>query len=506
MYSVTSKGMKYIDEYTINAGIPQAILMENAARAVLEEIERRFPDRATRVMVFAGPGNNGADAVCLFRWLLHKEYDARLYFMGDSASTCSGFREQMRILLGAFPEAPVYGMSGRIDEEALYSIYDVIVDGIFGNGLNRNLSDAYTRYVSYINSKQGYKIAIDIPTGLDATYGEIRGMVFEADLTVTFGAYKNGMLMSEGRDVCGEVAVKDIGLLKAAFSQLDDKLRVCDKAFLEESIGDAILPRREISHKGTYGTVGIVVSSEGMLGASILAAKAAYRAGCGLVKFFCPSKYIGFFNVSVPEAVVVPYKNDDVVGALGSFVKKLDCILIGPGLKEGAAERIIIKQLLASEHRIVFDAGAINLISNCMKSFRKRKCRCVLTPHLGEMARLVDEDINVVSKKRVAYTRLFSKKFNVSMVVKSDTSVFSLVGGSGYQNLYISNIGNSGLATAGSGDVQAGVIASLIAQGNSMNSALLYGSLIHASSSDRFAKDDNSKRRMMAGDIIENLF
>lgn len=506
MISVSSKGSKYADEYTIKAGIPESVLMENAARSVLEEIEKRFPRRETRILVFAGPGNNGGDAVCLVRWLLHRKYKANLYFLGDPGKASEGFKTQMRILLGAFPDTQIYGIRGAVDSEILYARYDVIVDGIFGTGLNRPLDDAYSKYIGYINSKKAYKIAIDIPSGLEATYGKAIGEVFEADLTVTFGAYKHGMLLSDGRDVCGEVTVKDIGILDAAYDKIENRLTVCDAAFLADNIQNAILPRIEKSHKGTYGTVGIVVSSEGMLGASMLAAKAAYRAGCGLVKFFCPSKYIGFFNVSLPEAVVVPYKNDDIVGALGAFTKKVDCVLVGPGLKEGSSERLIIKQLLASDKKIVFDAGAINIISANLKSFRKRKCKCVLTPHIGEMARLVDEDKNIVSRKRIAYTKMFSKKFNVSMVVKSDTSVFSLVGKSGSQGLYISNIGNSGLATAGSGDVQAGVIASLIAQGNSLNNSLLYGSLIHASSAEKFGDDDNSKRRMMAGDIIDNLF
>lgn len=506
MYSVTSKEMKLIDEYSINIGIPSPVLMENAARAVLDEIMHRFPDRRTKILVFAGPGNNGGDAVCLARWLLHKNYDAKLYFIGDTSAVSNEFRRQISIFNKAYPTTPIYGLDGKVDTGTLYARYDVIVDGIFGIGLNRDIDDGYAKYIEYLNSKSGYKVAIDIPSGLNANYGEAMGNVFMADLTVTFGAYKNGMFMAEGRDACGEVVVADIGLVEAGIEEAKGKLKVCDRRFYEETKDQALLPRIETSHKGTYGTVGIVVSSDGMLGASILAAKAAYRAGCGLVKLFCPSKYIGFFNVSVPEAVVVPYKNDDVVGALGDFIKACDCVLIGPGLREGTTERIIIKQILASDSRVVFDAGALNIISRNLKSFKKRKCKCVITPHIGEMARLSGEDKATVERKRVAYTRQFSKKFNVSMVVKSDVSVFSLIEKSGHQEMYISSIGNSGLATAGSGDVQAGVIASLIAQDNSLNNALLYGTMIHGMAAEKFAKDEDSKRRMMAGDIIDNIF
>lgn len=505
MYSVTSKGMKLIDEYTMSKGISSEVLMENAARAVLDEIMARFPDRKTKILVLAGTGNNGGDAICLARWLLHKKYDASLYFIGDPSSVSEGFKKQVSIFNSAFNDAPIYGVK-QVDTDVLYAHYDVIVDGIFGIGLNKELNSSYIRYIEYFNSKKGYKIAIDIPSGLNASYGESMGAVFEADLTVTFGAYKNGMFMAEGRNVCGEVVVADIGILEAGIKSLDSSLTVCDRAFYEGRQGTVLLPRTETSHKGTYGTVGIVVSSDGMLGASMLAAKAAYRTGCGLVKIFCPQKYIGFFNVSVPEAVVVPYKNDDVVGALGPFVDGTDCVLIGPGLREGTTERIIIKQILATEINVVFDAGALNIISRNLKSFKKRKCNCVITPHIGEMARLIGEDISVVERKRVAFTRQFSKKFNVSMVVKSDVSILSLINKRGNQDMYICTIGNSGLATAGSGDVQSGVIASLVAQGNSLNNSLLYGTMIHGMAAERYATDDDSKRKMMAGDIIDNLF
>ncbi len=268
----------------------------------------------------------------------------------------------------------------------------------------------------------------------------------------------------------------------------------------------ALLPRKEQSHKGTFGTVGIVVGNDSMMGAGMLAARAAYRTGCGLVRIFCPSKYTGFFNVSIPEAVVVPYKNDDVLGALNEFLALVDVVLIGPGLREDQTGRLMVKEVLAGTTPAVLDAGALNLIARNLKSFRKRKCKCVITPHLGEMARLCGEEISIVDKNRIGFTRKFSEKFNVSMVVKSDVSLVSLIGTNGVQKLYLNTLGNSGLATAGSGDVLAGVIASLAAQGNTLNNSLLYGVMLHGLAAEKFAPDEDSRRRMMAGDIIDHLF
>lgn len=506
MYALTAKGMQYIDTYSINSGIPSAVLMENAARAVVDEAVKRFPDKKNSFLVVCGQGNNGGDGICVARWLLHLGYKVDIYFAGALSNASEGFAEQVRILTKAYPGINVAGLGKEYDAAVLEAKYDCIIDGIFGIGLNKRLGSNYVKFIEYLNSKSGYKIAIDIPSGLNATSGTVMNAVFYADLTVTFGNYKTGMFFGEGKDACGKVVLADIGLMERAYRDVDDKLIICDEEFLEKGRKDILLPRVEQSHKGTYGSVGIIVSSNGMFGASMLAAKAAYRAGCGLVKIFCPSKYTGFFNVSIPEAVVVPYKSDDVLGALSDFSKKLDVILIGPGLKEDSTGRLLVKQVLAGSIPAVFDAGALNLISKNLKSFKRRKCQCVITPHVGEMAKLCGEDKKIIEKNRIGFLKKFSERFKVSMVIKSDTSVISLIDRVKGQNLYMSAIGNSGLATAGSGDVQAGVIASLIAQGNSLNDSLLYGTLVHGMAAEKFGEDEDSKRKMMAGDIIDNLF
>ncbi|MBQ9272721.1 MAG: NAD(P)H-hydrate dehydratase [Mogibacterium sp.] len=411
----------------------------------------------------------------------------------------------MSILVNSHREVRISGMRG-IERNVLNARYDCIIDGMYGIGLNKVLSDDDIRLVKYINSKSGLKVAVDVPSGLNATSGLIMGEAIRADLTVTFGSYKTGIFFGAGRECCGEVRVTDIGLMSDGYENVTDKLEVLDSSFLKENIDRALIPRAENGHKGTFGTVGLVISSNGMLGAGMLAAKAAYRAGCGLVKIFCPSKYSGFFNVSVPEAVAVPYKPDDVLGAFEGFREGVDVILIGPGLREDSVGRLLVKQILAGSKPAVFDAGALNLISRNLKSFRKRKCPCVITPHLGEMARLCGEDINIVARSRIGYTRKFSEKFDVSMVVKSDVSLISLRDQGAGQKLFLNTVGNSGLATAGSGDVLAGVIASLIAQGNQLDTALMYGVMVHGEAAEKFAKDGDSRRKMMAGDIIDNLF
>ena len=506
MYALTARGMKYMDGYASQAGLPGVVLMENAARSAADEIASRVQDRSAKILVLAGHGNNGGDAIACARWLAQKGYtDINVHFAGSIDKAGNEFKRQMSVLVNAHRDVKISGLRG-IERNVLNAKYDVIVDGIYGIGLNRTLSDDDIRLVKYINSKSGYKVAIDVPSGLNATSGLIMGEAIRADLTVTFGSYKTGMFFGAGRECCGEVVVADIGLMNEGYKNVTDKLEVLDGSFLESTIEGALVPRAENGHKGTFGTVGIVISSNGMLGAGMLAARAAYRAGCGLVKIFCPSKYTGFFNVSIPEAVAVPYKPDDVLGAYDGFRDGIDVVLIGPGLREDSVGRLLVKHILADNKPAVFDAGALNLISRNLKAFRKRKCQCVITPHLGEMARLCGEDINIIARSRIGYTRKFSEKFNVSMVVKSDVSLIALRDQGNGQKLYLNTVGNSGLATAGSGDVLAGVIASLIAQGNAPDTALMYGVMIHGKAAEKFAQDGDSRRKMMAGDIIDNLF
>ena len=506
MYALTAKAVKYMDAYSTHAGLPAAVLMENAARGVADAVAAMTPDRSAAILVLAGHGNNGGDAVAAARWLAQMGYKSiNVHFTGSMDRAGNEFKRQMAVLANAHPTVKISGLRG-VERSVLNARYDCIIDGMYGIGLNRSLSDDDIRLVKYINSKSGIKVAVDIPSGLNASSGAIMGEAIRADLTVTFGNYKTGMFFGSGRECCGEIKVVDIGLVPGAINNITDKLEVLDGDFLDSTIGNNLIPRAENGHKGTFGTVGIVISSNGMLGAGMLAAKAAYRAGCGLVKIFCPAKYTGFFNVSIPEAVAVPYKSEDILSPFEDFQKSVDSILIGPGLKEDSVGRLLVKQILAGDKPAVFDAGALNILSGHLKSLRKRKCSCVLTPHLGEMARLCGEDINIVAENRIAYTRKFSEKFEVSMVVKSDVSLIALRDSGSGQKLYVNTVGNSGLATAGSGDVLAGVIASLIAQGNSIDNSLVYGVMVHGRAAEMFAGDSNSKRKMMAGDIIDNLF
>ncbi len=233
MYALTASGMRTMDQYTIERGIPSPVLMENASRGVVEVVREKFPSAAsTYVLVLAGPGNNGGDALCIARWLLHLGYDVNTYFVGDAGHTSEEWIRQRGILREMFPEYNIAGLGDQTEDLAILKAdYDVIIDGIFGTGLNRRFGYNFVKFIEYINSKRAYKIAVDLPSGLNATTGQIMEAVFRADLTVTFANYKTGMFFGSGREVCGEIRVIDIGIMKSGYNSIRDKILICDREF-----------------------------------------------------------------------------------------------------------------------------------------------------------------------------------------------------------------------------------------------------------------------------------
>lgn len=506
MYALNANSVRYMEEYTMSAGIPGNVLMELAGKSVAEEITGRFPDSDTSILVLCGSGKNGADGLVCTRWLLNKgNSNIRILFLGTRGKICPEFLEQTRILQNANPNIKIEELISA-DSAIVENDYEVIVDSIYGIGINRNLKDEDRRLIEYINGKSSYRIAVDIPSGLDASSGRPMGAAIRSNLTVTFGTYKSGMFLGRGRDFCGEIKLIDIGLLEKGFKNITDKMTVCDMDFYESTVSDALLKRDESGHKGSFGTVGIVVSSEGMLGATILAARSAYRSGCGLVKVFCPRECVQTLNSSVAEAVAVPYDSKNPGDEASEFINSVDAVLIGPGLSEDRRGDILVDKVLAGRTPAVLDAGALNLLSAHPDRIKRRHCQCVITPHIGEMAKLCGSDKNTISENIVKYTNKFSQEYMLSLVVKSNVSIISIIKKKGGNDLFLNITGNSGLATAGSGDVLAGAIASLTAQGNSLDTSLLYGVMTHGIAANKAALTENMRRRMVAGDIVDNLF
>lgn len=505
MYLLTAYGMRQCEKHMMAKGISAETMMERAAMGLRKEIRKRFTDRGTRLLFLAGGGNNGGDAIAAARFLLEDGYAVTILVTGSRGKFSEEFRKQYKKLRSEFPRHKLHFLDDASSKEIPERNYDVIVDAMFGTGLSRPIREKQADLLRTVNQKKAYRIAVDVPSGLDASTGRILGEAFHADLTVTFGSPKVGCYLGEGRTVSGEVVCVSLGFDAEVYRKAEDRILLADLDFFRATKAKSLPPRPAVSHKGTFGKVGIIISPQAMLGASMLAAKAAYRSGCGLVRVFCPKEYVGYFNVAVPEAVVVPYGEERAGSLLLKFLRTVDAVCIGPGLSEDRMGLIFLRNVLESNTPAVLDAGALHLLAEHLNLLKHRSCPCVLTPHLKEMAALCHTDVRTMSEDRLQLVSQFAKEYHVSLVCKSDTSLIALPRERDVK-LTLSTLGNSGLATAGAGDVLTGIITSLMAQGANLTNALLYGVLLHGRAGEVGAPDEDAQRRMMASDIIDNLF
>jgi len=227
MYAITANAMRYMEEYTMSKGISGNVLMEIAGRSIAEEIIQRFPNPNTEILILCGSGKNGADGLVCARWLLNNNYsNTGIVFVGERGKISKEFLEQAFILAKTVPGTDIYEIDNIGD--GLYKKFDIIIDAIYGIGLNRPLSNRDIDFINYINSKSTYRISVDVPSGLEASKGRVMGTAVKADLTVTFGSYKTGMFLGEGRKYSGEIKLVDIGLTNTGFKNIPDKMMVCD--------------------------------------------------------------------------------------------------------------------------------------------------------------------------------------------------------------------------------------------------------------------------------------
>lgn len=479
--------MKYCDENTSSYyGIPSIVLMERAALAVVQEMKLRQMD-CRKVLVLCGSGNNGADGLAVARLLYLEGIQVQVYLTGEKKQFSPLMKQQYEI-------TQKYGIPFVDDWNQDYSL---VVDAIFGIGLSRKPDDRLAALLEQINQWNCQKLAVDIPSGVSADHGNLMGAAFRADVTVTFAYQKLGMLLYPAADYCGEILVADIGI--DSNSWLDRKpslfhLTREDLSLLEKRSPDG--------NKGTFGKVLLIAGTVSMAGAAVLAARAAYRAGCGLVQVYTPEENRTILQTAVPEAVLATYsgKKPDL-SELNACLSWADVIVIGPGLGKSDSARSILKNVLQNVAvPMVVDADALNIISEQPEQLLKPHTEMIVTPHIGEMARLTGLAPSYIKENIVSSAEEFARTYNVICVLKDCRSVVAVPYGRTYLNLS----GNDGMATAGSGDVLSGIIGSLIAQGNRPEYAAALGVYVHGLAGEA-AAENSSRRSIMAQDLTEAL-
>ena len=463
--SVTPKRMREIEEHAINnIGIPGLVLMEHAAIGLVRAYQQAFGDK--QALVICGPGNNGGDGLAFARLYAAKGGSVRVVLLCEDVALSGD--AQMNLHLA-------YNMGVTI-EHALPNSFEngVIVDAIFGTGLSRAPQGVYEKAIEWINAQGVQVLAVDIPSGVNAQNGLTEGCAVRAAQTVTFGYPKIGHYLFPGRELSGEITLCDIGLGNHIPPDGPVILQECD-------VQGLIAPRQRNTHKGTYGHALILAGSRGMAGAASLCALGALRAGAGLVSCgLCETSVMPILQVRNPEAVAYPLLEED--GALAEqdithlFTGKA-AIAIGPGMRNTPATAALAEQVLASGISCVLDADALNAYAG---RYLRAHGNVVLTPHPGEMARLIGE----VVTKPLAQAAAVAKKTGAVVLLKGATTVIAAADGRTALNIY----GTSGMATGGSGDVLSGVIASLMAQGLQAFDAACAGAYLHAKAGEEAAK------------------
>lgn len=491
-YIIDGKTMKAADAYTIGTiGIPSLVLMERAALKVVEVAQREQID-LSKSLIVCGSGNNGGDGIAVGRLLLEKGYGVTAVLVGNPDHCTEETKTQIQIF-----EA----VGGKVEREIPNDTYTAVFDAVFGIGLSRKVEGRYAGILEQMNSMDAAKIAVDIPSGIDAGTGEILGTAFCAELTVTFAYQKAGMVLYPGAFFAGKVCVEDIGIYLRGGVEGTRYL-----TYEREDVGRLCPQRKDDAHKGTYGKVLMITGSRGMAGAAILSAKAAYRMGSGLVRILTPESNRAVLQATLPEGVITPYA-EDMERQLEEILDWADVICAGCGLGTEPEAGMVMERLLAylGTHRkyCVIDADGLNLISGMEEEKKEALLMAagsslIFTPHVREFARLLGKTTEETKKNRIGLAQEYAKTYNIVLAAKDARTV---VAGEG-KIPYLNTSGNSAMAKAGSGDVLAGMIAGCLALGMDRFDAAAFGVFVHGLCGDE-AREKLGAHSVLAGDLIE---
>lgn len=433
-----------------------APLMERAGAAAAALAAKIAGDGSKDVLVLAGPGNNGGDAKIVARIL--NEMHFRVTVASSMAAIAAGTR------------------------------WSLVVDGLFGIGLARPIDGEYGKLVDYVNAQACQVLALDIPSGIASDTGAVMGRAVRATHTITFIGLKPGLLTLDGPDHCGEVSVADLGIGKVPLE--------VTKGWVAEPglFASALAPRPRNFHKGRAGSVAILGGAAGMTGAALLAGRAALRLGAGRV-------YAGLLEplaVDTDALELMLRHADDVLG----LDLDLDAAVVGPGLGTGERAATLLGAVLASDLRCVLDADALNLIAgdtDLRKACAHREAETILTPHPAEAARLLAETTAKVQTDRLAAARMLATNLRAHAVLKGNGSICVARDG----HWFVNTSGNPGMASAGMGDVLAGILGALLAQGYSGETALVLGTHLHGCAGDAAVAAGAGPVGLAASELID---
>lgn len=490
----TSAQIHELDKYTIeHEPIKSIDLMERAAKAITRAITDEW-SVATPVVVFAGPGNNGGDALAVSRMLLELGYSVEIFLFNISGKLSDDCLTNKKRLLDkkvkTFIEITQEFDPPRLDKDT------IVIDGLFGSGLHKPLGGGFASLVKYINSSESKVISIDIPSGLmteDNSYN-IRANIIRADLTLTLGQKKLSFLFPENQQYIGRLKVLDIRLSQEGIQKIESQYTIVE----ENDIHPLFLKRTPFAHKGNMGNALIIAGSYGMAGAAVLATKACLRSGAGKVTTHTPKQNSVILQISVPEAVI-QFDRDETVFSEAVETEDFDALGIGPGLGTSEQTAIaMISQLRRTQCPCVCDADVINILANHRAWMQQLPKGIVFTPHPKELERLEGQCVD--SYERLSKAMELAERTQGYVLLKGHHTALCLPDG----HVIFNSTGNAGMATAGSGDVLTGIITGLLARGYKQQDACLVGMYLHGLSGDIAAKE-LGEESLVAGDLVHYL-
>lgn len=507
MTIVTAAQMQLLDRRTISeAKVPGQTLMERAGAGVVAAMERAFGSLAGKsVAILCGKGNNGGDGFVVARLVKQKRGRPLVLLMTQATHLVGDAKSMHRRFLKSVGASALSICPTPEQLENRLRRSDLIVDALLGTGLSAPVAGPYRDAIRAINASGRPVTAVDLPSGLNADTGAVMGEAVRATLTVTFGLPKLGLYLGEGINLAGAVETADIGIPDSYVEALEGTV-----SLLTRDLAQRVLPPRSpASHKGTYGHAGIVAGSVGKTGAAALAAKAALRTGTGLVTVATPASVNDILEVKLLEAMTVPMPETKArtlalagLEELLSFAATRNAVAIGPGLTTDPDTAELVRLfLLRVETPCVVDADALNALSGQCTTLAQAKAPLILTPHPGEMARLVgDATPTSVNADRLGVAGTFARRHGVVLVLKGARTVVAHPDG----RLAICPTGNPGMATAGSGDVLTGIITGLLAQRCSVWEAACVGTYLHGLAGD-LAAASLGLHGMTAGDLLDRI-
>jgi hydroxyethylthiazole kinase-like uncharacterized protein yjeF len=492
---------------TSQYGIPSLLLMENAGRQVAETAREMLSGTVSgkNVLILVGRGNNGGDGLVAARHLVNAGAEVKLFFL----SAPEDYRGDARVNFEICKQMQLkqYFLREEKDLTALKIALrntDLVLDAIYGTGFKGRVTGLPEKVIDVVNSSGLPLLAVDLPSGLEADTGAVSGECIQASVTVTFALPKIGLFLEPGVGYVGRLRVVDISIPGTLIETYPISRFVSTGLMCRQFLP----PRRRDAHKGDFGHVLVVGGSEGLAGAVVLAARAALRSGCGLVTVAVPWSVYPIVAGQLTEAMVYPLAETDrktisrdALEQIGELMARASVLALGPGMGRHPDGPELIRHLLQnSKVPVIIDADGLNALARDLSALDSRKTPVILTPHPGEMARLLGSSTAQVQADRLGLAEKAAADWGVTLVLKGANTIVACPDG----RTYINPTGNPGMATAGSGDVLCGIIAGLAAQGIEPGAAAAVGVYLHGAAGDR-ALGDRGAQALIAGDLLDYL-